>query len=79
MDSEKKPSFEEALVRLEEVVSEMENRGTTLDRSIELYKEGVAISKLCKDTLTSAEKEITVLQQSMDGIFSQTSLDPAKA
>jgi exodeoxyribonuclease VII small subunit len=81
MDSsnEKKPSFEEALARLEAVVEEMESRGATLERSLALYKEGVELSKMCRDTLAAAEKEIMALQQSMDGVFTLAKLDPPRA
>ncbi|MDR1638242.1 MAG: exodeoxyribonuclease VII small subunit [Clostridiales bacterium] len=79
MDQEKSPSFEEALSRLEEIVEEMESKGTTLDRSIELYKEGVTLSKICKETLEVAEKEITVLQQSMEGVFALAKLDAPRS
>jgi exodeoxyribonuclease VII small subunit len=68
-------TFEEALSRLEEVATELENSQTTLDEAIALYKEGVALSMHCAESLDAAEKEITVLQQSAEGIFTRTPLD----
>lgn len=42
-----KKSFEEALSRLEEIVNEIENTETGLDKSVKLYTEGVELSAYC--------------------------------
>lgn len=39
--SKKNPSFEEALARLEEIVRLLENGEIPLDKSLELFEEGV--------------------------------------
>jgi exodeoxyribonuclease VII small subunit len=70
-------SFEQALARLEAVIEEMESSQTTLERSLLLYKEGVELSRRCRETLQLVEKEILVLQQSMEGVFMMTKLDGA--
>jgi len=67
----KKQSFEEAMGRLEEVVAEMEDSKTSLDKSMTLYKEGITLVMRCAEELNGAEKEITLLQQSAEGIFTQ--------
>ena len=67
----KKQSFEEAMGRLEEVVAEMEDSKTSLDKSMALYKEGITLVMRCAEYLNGAEKEITVLQQSAEGIFAR--------
>jgi len=51
-------SFEEALSRLETIVKELEAESITLDKSIELYEEGIALSRLCTETLEEAELRI---------------------
>jgi len=51
-------SFEEALSRLETIVKELEGESITLDKSIELYEEGIALSRLCTETLEEAELRI---------------------
>jgi exodeoxyribonuclease VII small subunit len=65
----KKKSFEQALTRLEEVVAELENGETTLERSVDLYKEGIGLSVLCGESLNAAEKEVTLLRRTADGAF----------
>ncbi|MDR3240381.1 MAG: exodeoxyribonuclease VII small subunit [Clostridiales bacterium] len=73
--AKKKLNFEQAMSRLEEVIAEMENSQTALERSIELYREGAELSLLCAERLSAAEKEITVLQRTTEGVFAQKPLD----
>lgn len=65
---EKEPlSFEEALSRLETIVDELEDESITLDQSIELYEEGIELSRLCTETLEEAELRIkNVAEQQSD-------------
>lgn len=58
MDSNKPQSFEEALKRLEEIVTELEDESISLEASIELYEEGIELSKHCTETLEEAELRI---------------------
>lgn len=65
----KKKTFEEALNRLEEIVSEMEDPKTGLEDSVKLYKEGVELSLFCSNKLNMAEQQVMELRQSSDGKF----------
>ena len=56
-------TFEQALVKLENVVETMESDNTTLEESIALYKDGVKLSKYCNEILSRFEAEVTVLQK----------------
>lgn len=67
----KKKTFEEALVRLEEIVSAMENNEIGLEESVKLYKEGVELAVLCSSKLENVEQQVTLLQQSAAGIFTE--------
>ncbi|MCY2927293.1 MAG: exodeoxyribonuclease VII small subunit [Planctomycetota bacterium] len=58
---EKKVSFEQALERLEQIVSQIESGKVPLEESIEKYAEGMALLKTCRTILESAEKKIQVL------------------
>ena len=58
---EKKVSFEKALERLEQIVSQIEGGQVPLEESIEKYAEGMALLKTCRTILDSAEKKIQVL------------------
>lgn len=58
MSKKEQPSFEEALTRLEEIVNELEDDSISLEKSIDLYEEGIELSKLCTTTLEEAELRI---------------------
>lgn len=61
MTKKQEMTFEEALLRLEEVVRLLETGGETLDRSLALYEEGVALVRLCSARLESAEQRVRQL------------------
>ena len=71
MELEKDLSFETALTRLEAVFESMENEETSLEASIALYKEGVALSNHCNEILSHFEAEVTILQKENDGTFTE--------
>lgn len=58
---ERKLDFEEALARLEEVVKELEDGGLSLEKSLELFEEGVKLVKFCKMELDQAERKIEIV------------------
>jgi len=67
MSEKERPSFEEALFRLEAIVKELEDESISLEKSIELYEEGIELSKLCTQTLEEAELRIeNVVEQHAD-------------
>lgn len=44
-------TFQEALGRLEEIVTEVRKKDTDLDRSLELLEEGVALANVCTEKI----------------------------
>lgn len=52
------PGFEERMRRLEEIVRELENPELPLERSVELYKEGRAVSQSCRELLEKARHSV---------------------
>jgi len=60
-------SYESALQALELVVSRLESGDATLDESMNLFRKGMALSKICADKLASIEKQITQLLEKQDG------------
>ncbi len=59
--SAKKPSFEESMERLEEIVRTLEKGEVPLEESLKLFEEGTKLARLCDATLTEAEKKVTLL------------------
>jgi exodeoxyribonuclease VII small subunit len=65
----KEKSFEEALSRLEEIVTELEEGELDLDGALKKFEEGVELSKFCARKLTQAEEKIKKLVKSAKGEF----------
>ncbi|MGD8377849.1 MAG: exodeoxyribonuclease VII small subunit [Acidobacteriota bacterium] len=53
--------FEEAIARLEGIVEELEAGEVPLERSLELFEEGVRLSRGCLGRLDAAERRIELL------------------
>lgn len=62
MKKQKKNSFKENLVRLEEIAEALESNDLEIEKAIELYEEGVQLSKLCTITLNEAELKVKELK-----------------
>ena len=54
MAAKKTPSFEDRLRRLQEVVAALENGELPLEDSVRLYKEGLTLSRSCREQLEKA-------------------------
>ena len=59
--SKKKLSIEEALKRLQEITTLLESGELSLDESLKLYEEGIALTASCKTLLNEAEMKIKTL------------------
>ena len=59
-------SFEEAMKRLEEIAGLLEGDASTLDESLKLYEEGIALIRACDRMLNDAEQKIKLLNPSVD-------------
>ena len=57
----KEENFEELIEKLENITSKLEKDNLNLDKSIELFEEGMKISKKCNEKLENAEKKISIL------------------
>jgi len=60
-------TFEEALKRLEAIVTDLESGKLDLDQMIKKYTEGSQLIKLCQSQLEKAEQQIKILNTKEDG------------
>lgn len=60
-------SFEEALKRLEELVSKLEDGELALDESLQVFEEGVRLSLYCQQELQKADGKVQKLLQTLEG------------
>ncbi len=64
--------FEDAVARLETIVKAMEGDGISLDESLALYEEGVALVRRCNRELDAAEQKVRILQRTPEGEIKPT-------
>jgi exodeoxyribonuclease VII small subunit len=67
MSSAKPKSFESSLEELERIVRELEHGELPLERSLELFEQGVALSRECQERLNQAERRIEILMRDSKG------------
>lgn len=65
--SKKSQTFEESMVRLEEIVKSLEGGEVSLEESIKLFEEGTKLAAKCDQLLKNAEQKVTVLLKGPDG------------
>jgi len=61
------PNFEAALKRLEEIVKKLEGGELPLDTALELFEEGIQLSRFCNTTLDAAERRVEILLKNDSG------------
>ena len=65
--SKDKMSFEKALKQLEEIVHKLESGDLGLEDSLQLFEEGIKLSRLCNKKLELAERKIEMLTKDEQG------------
>ena len=60
----KEIKFEEALKKLEKIVSDLEEGNMSLDDSLAKYEEGIKLSKICSRQLEAAKSKVELLMKS---------------
>jgi exodeoxyribonuclease VII small subunit len=60
-------SFEASLEALEQIVRELEGGDLPLEKSLELFEEGIRLSRQCQERLNQAERRIEVLLRDNQG------------
>lgn len=61
----KNETFESALVKLEEIIKDLESGKTELDKSIDKYKEAMELVKFCNEKLDNATKTVNKVMNSL--------------
>ena len=65
-------TFEKALERLQEIVAELEDPAKGLERSLELFEEGVSLSRFCRSKIEEIQKRVeVVLKETPDGFLTE--------
>lgn len=69
--AEKKLSFEQAMSRLEEIVTALERGEAPLEESLSLFEEGSKLLRQCTVMLDNAEQKVTKLTSAGEVPFTQ--------
>jgi len=63
--------YESALERLEEITDLLESGDYPLEKSIELYTEGLDLAKFCDGKLSEAEKKIKIIAEKSGNLIEE--------
>ncbi|NLZ47007.1 MAG: exodeoxyribonuclease VII small subunit [Clostridiales bacterium] len=59
-------TFEKTMDRLKEIISTLEAGNTTLDESLELYKEAISLSIDCKKEIQNAKLQVEIIDKDLN-------------
>ena len=76
MSNSKPKTFESSLEELERIVRELEQGELTLEQSLELFEQGVKLSRECQERLSQAERRIEILTRDNQGRAIVTAFEP---
>ena len=71
-----KERFEDALSKLEKIVSKLEGGDISLEESLKLFEEGIRLSRFCNQKLDEAEKRVEILLKDKEGNLKAQLFDP---
>lgn len=67
MSNEQPKSFEASLEALERIVQQLEQGDLPLEKSLELFEQGIGLSRQCQERLNQAERRIEILLRDNQG------------
>lgn len=70
-----KMSFEQAIVRIDDIVKTLEKGDAPLEQSLTLFEEGTSLIKFCGKLLDNAEQKVVRLQKGPDGEPEETAFE----
>lgn len=68
-NKKKEFDFEQTFTQLEEIVNKLESGQESLEKSLELFEEGVKLTEVCKDKLVAADQRIKELVKKSNNTF----------
>lgn len=60
-------TFEASLEALEQIVAQLESGDLPLEKSLELFEQGIRLSRECQERLNQAERRIEILMRDNQG------------
>lgn len=78
-NQEQAKTFEASLEALERIVQELEQGDLPLEKSLELFEQGIGLSRQCQERLSQAERRIEILLRDNQGRPVVSAFEDAKA
>jgi exodeoxyribonuclease VII small subunit len=78
-DNEKPKSFEASLEALEQIVHQLEDGDLPLEKSLELFEDGIRLSRQCQERLNQAERRIEILLRDNQGRPTVSAFEEARS
>jgi exodeoxyribonuclease VII small subunit len=78
-EDEKPTSFEASLEALEQIVHQLENGDLPLEKSLELFEDGIRLSRQCQERLNQAERRIEILLRDNQGRPAVSAFEEARS
>lgn len=72
-------TFEEAIARLESIVSELEGEDRGLERQFALFQEGMELARFCDARLTEVEKSVEIVLKESSEEWRTAPFEPSGA
>jgi exodeoxyribonuclease VII small subunit len=72
-----KERFEDALNKLEKIVSKLEEGDIPLEETLKLFEEGIRLSRFCNQKLDEAERKVEILLKGKNGVLKPQPFDPS--
>ncbi len=76
--NDEKFNYEKAFKQLEEIVEQLEDENTPLEKAIELFTEGKRLADLCLKKLTELEQRVQLLLEDKEGKIQVEEFSPEK-
>ena len=61
--NDEKMTFEQAIERMEQIISRLSDGNLGIDEAVALYEEGVKLAAFCDEKIKEAQRKITLLQE----------------
>lgn len=68
-NKKKEFDFEQAFAQLEEIVNKLESGQENLEKSLELFEEGIKLTEVCRKKLDTADQRIKELVKKSNNTF----------
>lgn len=73
--AKKKPTFEQAMERIEEITTIIEQGEPSIDELVKLYNEGVELAAYCAEKLKTSSEQVTLLRQKTAEVFTEEAFE----